>query len=56
MNRWIVELERYPQRDIIQRVVFADTETDAIRFALDNFFKENKKQKVRPRRTYNFIG
>ncbi len=53
--RYIVELERYPQRDIIKRMVFADNEIDAVRFALDDFFKTNKTQKVRPKRTYQII-
>ena len=53
--RWIVELERSPQHDVVKRQVFADNEIDAVRFALDDFFKENKTQKVRLKRTYKFI-
>jgi hypothetical protein len=51
--RFIVE--RFPQRDVIKRMAFADNEVDAVRFALDNFFKDNPTQKVRPKRTYQII-
>lgn len=47
IKKYILKLERFPQRDFIERVGFGFDETTAVKSILDKYFKQNKTQKIR---------
>lgn len=47
MKKYILTLERFPQKDMIKREGFGLTQEDAVKNILDKFFAEHKTQKVR---------
>lgn len=47
LKKYILTLERHPQRDFIKRTGFGFDQTSAVKSILDDYFKEYKKQKVR---------
>lgn len=47
MKKYIVTLERFPQRDFIERTGLGYTREEAVEGILDKFFAEHKTQKIR---------
>lgn len=56
LKRYVLKLERFPQRDFIERVGFGATQEDAVRTILDDFFATNPTQKVKLKSCIEFIG
>lgn len=46
-KKYILTLERYPQKDFIKREGLGLNQEDAVKTMLDKFFAENKTQKVK---------
>lgn len=47
MKKYILTLERFPQRDTIKREGLGFTQEEAVKNILDKFFAQNKTQKIR---------
>lgn len=56
IKKYILALERSPQKDTITREGLGFNQEDAVKNILDKFFKENKTRKVRPKSCIEIIS
>lgn len=54
-KKYILTLERFPQRDFIERVGWGFDQTEVVKNILDKFFSQNKTQKVKIKQCIEII-